>query len=117
MTNTGTKAAAMFEAVCVNILRADRDLASESEATLVALDAAEARNPELATLLVGVPVTYSIGSDRYADEIAHITPSLHTITLASGKKYRWNAKYNTYKMGRSFWLSIGYARPYSDPSF
>lgn len=86
-------------------------------AVIAALDAMEANHPDAYKLLVGVPATYSIGSDRYVTKIIAATPSLHTITIEGGQVFRWNKKHGRYMAGKSNRLTIGYAEDYRDPSF
>ncbi len=111
---TNTKTVALSEALARYAARAI-ELGATDE-TQVALDAASTLKAGAHELLVGVPVTWSIGSDRYADKIASVTPSLLTIKLESGKTFRFTGKY--YTQGKSYFLSLlGVGRDYRDPSF
>lgn len=69
-------------------------------------------------LVVGLPVTYCIGSDRYADKITHIERNGKTLHCDHGV-FTYRKKSNTYKtMGQKYGtLIIGHAENYRDPSF
>lgn len=89
------------------------ELAKVDPAVLAAHDAFEAHDPRAMTLLVGLPATFSVGSDRYATKVVKTTPC--TITVEGGQTYRFT-KYG-WTSGRSYHLAVGYAEDYRDPSF
>jgi len=97
----------------------------QSLETTVALDAMEANDPRAHLLLVGCPVTVSIGSDRYGARIAKCTPSLHTIQVEDMQGERWltftrrkrHGHYAGYRSGSSYSLYFGIAEDHRDPHF
>ena len=91
-------------------------------ATLVALDALASRHPEAHKLLIGIGCTVSIGSDDYAAKIVACSASLYTITVArehfaTDLTFRWSVKHDRYVCRKHYFLNIGEARDYRDPSF
>lgn len=82
----------------------------------VALDAATEGRADAHTLVIGMPVTWSNGRDRFADKIASATPSLLTITLECGKVFRFTGSYFT--QGKHRFLSmVGAGEEYRDECF
>jgi hypothetical protein len=77
------------------------------------------------TPYVGMPVTYCIGSDRYAYEIVKATLSLKTVWIKSTDKNDIrivkftlrNDGYYTETGKNCGFLRLGYAEDYRDPSF
>lgn len=98
-------------------------LANASIETIVALDALEVGSPEASALLVGVPCTYAIGSDRYAGFVVSVSKSLHRIVANLGahlgdRTFTRRKRGSYVEAGRScghLWL--GTAENHRDPSF
>lgn len=89
------------------------DLAEASPEFLAAHDAWETNDSRKMDLLVGLPATISIGSDRYAAKVVRVTA--RTIVVSHGQVFRFTKR--GWQAGRSYRLAVGYAEDYRDPSF
>lgn len=74
-------------------------------------------------IVVGMPVTYCIGSDRYPGKVVGLTESRKTLhCLFEGSEevesFRWSTKRSQYRGKRGIGsLLVGVAERYMDPSF
>lgn len=67
---------------------------------------------------VGMPLTWSIGSDRYVALIAAVSASLKTVTVGNGRKFTLRSDGSYRAVGGNFsFASINVVAPYRDPSF
>ena len=92
---------------------------------VVALDACEQGRADAHRLLVGLPATISIGSDRYAAVVVSATPSLKIICVEfrgypDSERMRFTLRkdggYRSTGRG-SYRLTVGIAHDYRDPEF
>ena len=100
-------------------LRDATDLAKASPEFTLAHDAWETNDPRKMDLLVGLPATIHIGSDRYAAKVVRVTAKTIVVSRhegdTDGQVFRFTKR--GWQAGRSYRLTVGYAEDYRDPSF
>lgn len=81
----------------------------------VAYDAYE--DTKSLALMVGLPCTVGIGSDRYAGKVVKTTAKTITVEWNGDTSTFRLSKHGSWRSDRSLYLVVGYAKEYMDPSF